>query len=154
VLSALAVACASQPRPEPVQERQVVRAVSPTPSHLEPKQPLPPLARSFLKSRMANHARSMTDLVTAIMVLDYAAIHSGARAIAEDVDLARPLTTDASELNAQLPERFFDYQDDLRKNARALAGAADRLDALGVADAYGRLSESCVRCHAAYRAGR
>jgi hypothetical protein len=155
----LALACASQPRPEPTQpppqqQQPVALAVSPGPSHLEPKQPLPPLARSFVKGRMANHARNMTDLIAAIMSLDYAAIDRGARGIAAGGDLARPLTGDASELNAQLPERFFDYQDDLRKNALTLAEAAQRADARGVADAYGHLSESCVNCHAAYRAGR
>jgi cytochrome c556 len=102
---------------------------------------------------MANHVRDMTDLVSAIMVLDYPTIADRAKGVASDANLARPLGGDATELNALLPDQFFQYQDDLRKNARLLATAAERMDALQVADAYGRVSESCVRCHAVYRGG-
>ena len=67
---------------------------------------------------------------------------------------ARPLSGDASLLNSALPEAFFEHDDDLRRTARELAEAADKADALAVADAYGRLSKTCVSCHAVYRAGR
>jgi cytochrome c556 len=103
---------------------------------------------------MANHTKDMTDLVSAIMVLDYPTIADRAKAVAADANLARPLGGDATELNTLLPDKFFQYQDDLRKNAGVLAAAAERMDALQVADAYGHLSESCVRCHAVYRGGR
>jgi cytochrome c556 len=148
------VGCASQPPPTPPQQDQLARAISPPEKALEPAQPLPGAARAVLKSRMANHVRDMTDLVSAIMVLDYPTIANRAKAVASDANLARPLGGDATELNALLPDRFFEYQDELRKNARALAAAAERMDALEVAEAYGHVSESCVRCHAVYRGGR
>ncbi len=103
---------------------------------------------------MTSHARTMGDLVSAIMVLDYVRIDSDARAIAGDASLARPLTGDATELNSLLPEKFFEHQDELRREASVLAVAADRMNAIDVAAGYGRLSETCVRCHATYRSGR
>jgi cytochrome c556 len=147
------VGCASQPPPPPPQD-QLARAISPPAKSLEPAQPLPGAARAVLKSRMASHVRDMTDLVSAILALDYPTIADRAKAVAADANLARPLGGDATELNTLLPDKFFEYQDDLRKNARVLAGAAERMDAQQVADAYGHLSESCVRCHSVYRGGR
>jgi cytochrome c556 len=147
-------ACASKPEPhEPPQQAQLTRAVS-APGRLQPPETLPGPALAVLKTRMASHARDMGDLMSAIMILDYPRIQDRATAIADDASLARPLTQDATELNSFLPEAFFQYQDALRAEARALAGAAGRLSAFEVADHYGKLSETCVRCHATYRAGR
>ncbi len=145
--------CATKPPRQPPQQEQLTKALTPPP-RLEPKEPLPPAVREILKNRMANHAREMGDLMSAIMILDYPVIHAGARSIAGNANLSRPLTADATELNAQLPEKFFEHQDDLRKHAGALAIAAEHVSPFEVADAYGRLSEACVRCHAVYRAGR
>jgi len=100
---------------------------------------------------MASHARDMGDLVSAIMVLQYDRIAATGDAIAADVNLSRPITHDATELNASLPEKFFVRQDELRARAKALADAARARDAYRVAAEYGRLSEGCVRCHADYR---
>src|SRR5689334_23127133 len=135
---AMVGACAAQPAAPP-QQGQLARAVAPpaTEPHLEPAQPLPGAARAVLKSRMASHVRDMTALVSAIMVLDYASIHQRAMDVAGDANLARPLGGDATELNTLLPEKFFEYQDQLRASARQLADAAERTDALAVSDAYG-----------------
>src|SRR2546423_10700977 len=102
---------------------------------------------------MASHAGDMGQLMSAIMLLHYDEIHERAEDIAQDARFARPLTGDASELNSALPERFFVLQEDLRAQAGALAAAAAKANAFAVADAYGRLSETCVRCHATYREG-
>jgi cytochrome c556 len=152
-LAVLAGACASQPRSEPPQQKQLLAAVSP-PERLEPPEALPEPARAALRSHMANHAQDMSALMSAIMVLRYAEIRDRARAIADDASLARPLTGDAAALAAQLPDKFFAYHDELRARAADLAGAADKQGAFAVADAYGRMSETCVRCHATYRQGR
>ena len=100
---------------------------------------------------MASHARDMGELVSAIMLLKYPEIAQRADAIAADVNLSRPVTGDATELNSSLPEKFFVRQDDLKAAARLLGDAARNLDPYRVANAYGRLSEGCVRCHADYR---
>jgi cytochrome c556 len=100
---------------------------------------------------MVSHVRDMSDLVSAIMVLDYPGIAERAEAIASDVNFSRPITGDATELNAALPEEFFVRQDELRARARALAAAARAPDAPRVAAEYGHLAEGCVRCHADFR---
>jgi cytochrome c556 len=146
------LACASPAAQQPPQQAQLTRAVSP-PRRLEPPDYLPENARMVLRTIMASHAQNMGDLVSAINVLDYPHIRSGAGAVASDASLARPLTGDASELNSLLPEEFFRQQDELRARARELNDAAERQSAYGVAQAYGRLSESCVRCHYIYRTG-
>ena len=135
---------------QPSQEAQLARAVA-APDRAGPPQPLSPAAREILKSRMASHARDMSDLVSAIMILDYDRITGRGEAIAADVNLSRPVSHDATELNSALPERFFARQDELRTGARALATAAQARDPDRVAAAYGRLSEGCVRCHSDYR---
>ena len=98
-----------------------------------------------------SHGRDMNDLVSAIMVLDYLRIEQRGDQIADDVTLARPVSHDATELNAALPEKFFVHQDKVKVEARALADAARAHDPYRVAEQYGRLSEGCVRCHADYR---
>jgi cytochrome c556 len=144
-------ACANHATPnQPPQQAQLANAIA-APDRTAPPEPLSPAAREILKKRMASHARDMADLVSAIMLLDYPRIAGRANSIASDVNLSRPISHDATELNASLPEKFFVYQDKLRAGARALAAAASDLDPYRVAAEYGRLSEGCVRCHADFR---
>ena len=143
-------ACASPQAYQPPQRMQAARAVE-TPKRNDPAEPLSPAARELLKARMGSHARDMNDLVLAIMLLDYLRIEQRGDQIADDVSLSRPLTNDATELNASLPEKFFVHQDKLKVEARALADAARARNPYQVAEQYGRLSEGCVRCHADYR---
>ncbi len=147
-------ACASSARTsEPPQQKQLAAALTP-PKRLAPPESLPGVAREILRARMVSHTQDMGALMSAIMVLEYDEIQTRAQAIAGDANLARPLTGDATELNSLLPAKFFDLQDALKRQAGILADAARRTDALGVANAYGALSETCVQCHATYRAGR
>jgi len=144
-------ACASETTAnEPPQQAQLARALA-APDRAGPPQPLSPAAREILKARMASHARDMGELVSAIMVLDHDRVAQTSDAIAADVNLSRPVSHDATELNSGLPEQFFVRQDELRSGARALAAAARARDPNRVAAEYGRLSEGCVRCHADYR---
>jgi hypothetical protein len=149
----LAASCAGPQRNQPPQEAQLKQAVSP-PERLRPPEQLSDTARTLLRGRMVAHARDMNDLVSAIMLLHYDDVKDGALRIAGDASLSRPLSQDATELNSALPEKFFLYQDNLRLEAKTLAEAAGRQQPYDVADAYGRLSQVCVRCHAAYRQGR
>jgi cytochrome c556 len=144
-------ACASTPG-QPPQQPLMERAVQP-PARLEPPESLPGPVRAILKQRMKSHAADMGALMSAIMVLDYPVIRDRATGIANDGSLARPLSGDASELNAALPPKFFTFQDELRERSKALAAAADHQNAFEVADAYGELSQTCVRCHGVYRQG-
>ncbi|HVY36835.1 MAG TPA: cytochrome c [Polyangia bacterium] len=143
-------ACATQPTREPPQQAQLHSALA-APDRPGPPEPLAPAARALLRDRMAAHARAMSDLMGAIMLLEYSQIGLRADDIASDDTLSRPTTNDATELNAQIPEKFFVRQDDLKAAAHNLAEASRTLNPYKVADAYGRLSETCVRCHADFR---
>ncbi len=151
-LLAALCSCAAQTAQQPPQHDQLARAIA-APDRVDPPEPLSPAARAFLKQRMAAHARDMGSLMSAIMLLEYTSIAIRAEAIADDASWARPLTGDATELNAQVPEKFYVRQDDLKTAARRLAAAARLRDAYKVADAYGRVAETCVRCHADFRPG-
>ena len=100
---------------------------------------------------MSSHAQDMSQLVSAIMLLQYSEIITRADKIGSDVNLSRPISNDATELNSSIPERFFVRQDDLKAAAHALATAGRTANPYQVAKAYGGLSETCVRCHADYR---
>ena len=150
---AAAPSCAGPQTNQPAQRQQLAQAVA-APDRLRPAEDLSQSARSVLKTRMVSHARDMGDLMSAIMLLHYEQIRADANRIAGDASLSRPLSEDATELNAALPEKFFLYQDSLRLEARTLAEAAGRQHPFDVADSYGRLSQVCVRCHATYRTGR
>jgi hypothetical protein len=145
-------ACASRQQSQPPQQAELLRAISP-PERLGPPDYLPASARAVLRSLMPAHAHDMGALMSAIMVLHYDEIDERATAIAADTRFARPMTGDASELNSALPDTFFQLQDELRARAGTLARAAAQSSALDVADAYGRLSGTCVKCHATYREG-
>jgi len=148
----MAGACASTP-PHPVQQDQLANAVA-APDRATPPAYLSNAARELLRNRMASHAGDMSTLVSAIMILDYPRIAERAAAIASDANLARPLSDDATELASSIPSSFFDYQDELKVRARTLEEAARQQAAFRVADAYGQLSQTCVRCHAVYRGAR
>jgi hypothetical protein len=57
------------------------------------------------------------------------------------------------ELNSALPEKFFVYERELRAFGASLASGAETMNAFAVAEVFGRMSETCVKCHATYRAG-
>ncbi len=149
-LYVIGAACATPPARQPPQQAQLAHALA-APDRPGPPEPLAPAAKALLRDRMASHARAMGDLMAAIMLLEYGPIASRADDIAADVNLSRPTTNDATELNAQIPEKFFVRQDDLKAAAHTLAEAARTYNPYKVADAYGRVSETCVRCHADFR---
>jgi cytochrome c556 len=115
--------------------------------------PAPPLsltARAIIHQKMANHSKQMTELVWAVVFLDYEQAARQASAIAAEPRFARPITGDATELNTVLPPRFFDLQDQLRLRARTLEAIARTRDPNATARAFGALADSCVSCHAVY----
>lgn len=135
---ALLGATPAEPGPEPRKPRTEL----PTPAHL------PAGARMLLLERMGNHRVDMSRLSQAVLFLDHEEAGALARRIAEEPRLAEP--GDADELNSLIPPRFFELQDELRERAEALAAAARKGDDAAIAKAYGRLNETCVRCHAVW----
>jgi hypothetical protein len=119
------------------------------PRHFQERESLPPLARSILSQRMEAHSQEMTELFWAVVFLEHDAAQETALAISREPSIARPLG-DGDDLSSMLPARFFDLQDELRLGALDVAEAAKKGDDREIARAWGRLSEACVNCHAAY----
>jgi len=153
LLAGVAAASCATTEPHPPQQDQLAQALA-APDRREPPQYLSNTTRELLRARMASHANDMGELVSAIMILQYPRIAEKAAAIEAQVDLARPVTKDATDLASSLPPVFFDYQDELKARARALAEAAKAQGAFRVADAYGDLSKTCVKCHSVFRGSR
>ena len=144
------MSCAGPEASRPPQLAELAQAITP-PDRDGPPEPLSLTAKALLKERMAMHAQDMSQLVSSIMLLEYAEISTDADKIASDVNLHRPTSNDATQLTESIPEKFFVRQDDLQTAARILAKAGRTANPDRVADAYGKLAETCVRCHADYR---
>jgi hypothetical protein len=110
-----------------------------------------PAVRAVIRSKMIRHSMQLRGLVERAVVLDYDGTARVAGEIFDEPMLARPLAGD--ELNSVLPSRFFDLQDDLRNQARALVTAAARRDGPRVAITFGALAKSCIECHDLYLHG-
>jgi hypothetical protein len=121
--------------------------------HLPEPQQLSPTVRALLHERMRLHGHQMAELSWNVVKLDWNATRELAEEVAAEPRLARPSEMDATQLNSQLPERFFVLQDALRDQAQALARAAEGRDPRKLADAWSALSGACVSCHEAYLAG-
>ena len=115
---------------------------------------LPAGARMLLLERMGNHRFDAARLHESVLLLDHERTKEVATQIAAEPRLAPPTQGAAEELNSLVPPRFFELQDELAQRARALASAASKGDAEGVARAYGAVTETCVRCHAVYLEAR
>jgi cytochrome c556 len=127
--------------------------VTPEP-HLAAPQHLSSTAKSLLDQRMARHGADMAELDRAVIFLDLLKAAKLADHIAAEPTLARPTGTDANELNAQLPERFFQLQDELKGNAARLASAARGYNIDDLAQAHAQVVRTCVACHGVYRDAR
>jgi len=114
------------------------------------KSPIPGAARPMLHDRMQRHAEDADRLVGATTRLEYEEIVLRAQHIATEPRLARPRAGDLSTLNASVPAAFYQEQERLADAARDLAAAAERRDDTALVQAYGRLSQSCVSCHAQF----
>jgi hypothetical protein len=121
---------------------------------LPPAARLSDAARAALRTQMHAHARGMMELVSSTTVLDYAGVTASAQRLLAEPRIARPLSDDATELNAALPARFFALQDQLRSNLQSVADAAAARDASRLADAFAATTRTCVHCHDAYLTGR
>jgi hypothetical protein len=110
--------------------------------------------RGAIKSRMGRHGASLTGLGRAVVMLDLTTAARQARQIADEELVARSLDTDRK--NERAGESFGALQEELRARAARLAAEAGARNDLGVADAFGELAKTCVRCHRLYlpREGR
>lgn len=111
-------------------------------------------ARAALRTQMHAHGAGMLELTTEVTLLDYDGAAATAQRILDEPRVARPVGNDATELNAQLPARFFALQDELRLRLQAIANTARTRDAESTAEAMGQTMRTCVRCHDAYLTGK
>ncbi|MHB8417617.1 MAG: cytochrome c [Myxococcales bacterium] len=144
----LSVSAAGQPPEAPSQ----VTPQRPAP-HLEAPGNLPLAARNALALRMANHANDLEWLLAAALTLNHALAEQAATEIASTPRFGRPLPGDLQSLNALLPKRFFELQDQLAQRARAVAKAARTHDDRALAAAMGRMTSTCIECHSVYLHG-
>ncbi len=124
------------------------------PKELGAPEYLSELARAMLRRRMERHGRDLSLLVHAVVLLQREVVTELASDIVAEPRLVRPIADGMDDLNAALPERFFVLQDELRDRARQLGDAAKRRDDTRLAEAFGRLTVTCVACHSAYLAPR
>ena len=112
---------------------------------------LTPAMRDLLRDRMVQHGRDMARLQRVTLDLEYDLIEQSSAWLAKEPAVARPAMTDRALLRAGLPPRFFHLEAELRGKAVILRGAALVGNDEAIAVAYGRLAETCIRCHALYR---
>lgn len=117
---------------------------------LAERESLPEAAREMLSGRMLRHGREMVFLVNSVLLLEYVDVAWLADRIAEEPKLGRPRPNEKDTLNALLPKKFFDYQDDLSAQARGLGEAARKQDDEQLVEAFSALTKTCVGCHATY----
>lgn len=109
------------------------------------------LARQTLRKRMIRHGDDMTRLVMAVTLLERERVKVLATSIATEPRLTRPIAGGEDDLNAGLPEKLFVLQDELRARTKALAESAAKDSDPALAAALGRVTETCVACHSAFR---
>lgn len=103
--------------------------------------------RSFLKMKMKNHSKEMKELSLAVAMVQLSEVQRLAQ------DIANQPRIDASAGPAmKLPPRFFELQNELKKNAQALADAGKANEMSGSLQKYTLVVETCMGCHAAFRA--
>jgi hypothetical protein len=119
--------------------------------HLAPPENVSATTRAELRARMGRHGNSMSTLVRAVVLLDRPTIGTMAQRIADEELLARAESNGLDMWRPLLPKAFFVEQDALRSAASALAQAATRGEPDTVlAQRFGAVTSTCVRCHGAY----
>jgi cytochrome c' len=118
--------------------------------HLRKPDRIPPLAAALLETRMAGHGDDLEFLLANVLMLNRENVEIWATGLAKTPKLARPRVGESDLLNALLPARFFDLQDELQAAASNLAIAAHSHDDRAMAKAFGHLTETCVACHSIY----
>jgi hypothetical protein len=121
--------------------------------HLPAVGRVPEVARAALSTQMRTHVRGMIELVSTATVLDYDATSASVRRLLDEPRVARPMGGGADELNAQLPARFFELQDELRANLETVGRAAAVRSPDALADSLGATMKTCIHCHDAYVVG-
>ena len=146
VMQAQASEPTTAPAPAPAKSK---KASKPTPSLPVPDY-MPEGARAALRTKMERHGQAMTDLMLGVTLLQYDVANAAAGRIVNEPRLGRPIQGGDDELSSLLPERFFTLQDELRSRAQAVQDAAKKRDDTALGESFGRMTETCIACHATY----
>jgi hypothetical protein len=111
---------------------------------------LPDEVREMLSQRMQRHSRTMVFLLMDVVTLSHEDTVEEAEAIADEPRFGRPAPGEKGTISALLPARFFELEDQLRVQAKALAAAARASDDARLVRVYGELTQTCVSCHTVY----
>lgn len=103
--------------------------------------------RSFLKGKMKHHNKDAKDLAIAVATVNLAEVQRLAQSLANAPRLDR-----AAGAASQLPDRFFELQDELKTTSQKLADAARATDANAVLGQYKLLVTTCMNCHLSFKA--
>lgn len=103
-------------------------------------------SKTFIKTKMKNHGKELQDLSVAVVTLRLPEVQR----LAQDIANQPRLDSNAGPA-MKLPPRFFELQDDLRKNAQALADSAKANDASVTHEKFSQVMENCMTCHAAFK---
>lgn len=120
--------------------------------HLATPDHIPDAVRSALHQRMERHGNDMVDLSWSVVLLKYDLVERLAARIASEPPVARSLGDVETPINAALPTRFFELQDQLLAQTKQLAAAAQANEPDRLATAYAGVAGTCVTCHALYLA--
>jgi hypothetical protein len=119
--------------------------------HLLPPENVAASTRADLRARMSRHGNAMSTLVKAVVLIDRPTITTMAQRIADEELLASAESKDLDPWRPLLPKEFFVERDALRTSARDLARAAAQGEPDSVlAERFGALTATCVRCHGSY----
>ncbi len=123
--------------------------------HLVDPENLSAATRAKLDERMARHGNVMSNLVSAVVLLDRPTITILAQRIADEEVVARVEAKGSKKWESRLPKGFFAEQDALRSAAQSLAisaaqGGPDNV----MADRFATVARTCVACHSLYLHGR
>lgn len=103
--------------------------------------------KAFLKGKMKHHNKDMKELSIAVATLKASEVQRLAQGVAN----APRLDPNMGE-SSQLPKRFFELQEELKKNANALVEAGKANDMNAMLGEYQKLVTTCASCHATFRA--
>jgi hypothetical protein len=130
------------------------KAAPPAVGLVEPEN-LSATTRAELRTRMARHGNVMSNLVTAVVLLDRPTITTLAGRIADEEVVARSESDGKKKWESRLPNGFFAQQDALRSAAHDLAASAVHGSADStMADRFATVARTCVACHSIYLHGR
>lgn len=152
VLTGVLLALRSETQAEKEESKAAAKAPA-KPKKLESPPYISPTARRVLDERMERHGMAAMRLTVSVILLAYNETREVAEGMASEPGLARPRPGEEGTLNAALPAPFFDFQDQLRARAQELALAAKEKNDAKVGAAMGRLTQTCISCHAAYLKG-